>query len=304
MGKFASTMYRLVLSTLNSPYMNNKNNAQGSNNPVSTQEALHGVRLTVVLSCALLQSLGKKVFGKAAADVLGVSVEFMETVISASANSSSDDGSSSGGSGGGGGGGITGTGGGVVVGAGGAAGGGSSNSNSGSGGAVSELLFARAGLLLTKQVLELTEVLADSTAATAATAHVQAAFSHRLMCIVATGLSNEHVCAELLQAVRVMYCFVLFCFVLFCLFVCVVCLFVSFVCVFCLFLLFCFDLFVCYFVVICATFCGLLPFTFKSMLLFCFFLDTEGWNNFCTLLLAKDAQIVAFLGIHHHTKWS
>jgi hypothetical protein len=253
MGKFASTMYRLVLSTLNSPYMNNKNNAQGSNNPVSTQEALHGVRLTVVLSCALLQSLGKKVFGKAAADVLGVSVEFMETVISASANSSSDDGSSSGGSGGGGGGGITGTGGGVVVGAGGAAGGGSSvsisNSNSGSGGAVSELLFARAGLLLTKQVLELTEVLADSTAATAATAHVQAAFSHRLMCIVATGLSNEHVCAELLQAVRVMYCFVLFCFVLFCF----VCLCALFACLFhlCAFFacFFCFVL-ICLFVIL------------------------------------------------------
>jgi hypothetical protein len=64
------------------------------------------------------------------------------------------------------------------------------------------LLFDRAGLALTKQLLELTQVLAESTAASSPTVNEQAATTHRLLCCVAGQLGDDRICAELLQPVR------------------------------------------------------------------------------------------------------
>jgi hypothetical protein len=63
------------------------------------------------------------------------------------------------------------------------------------------LLFDRAGLALTKQLLELTQVLAESTAASSPTVNEQAATTHRLLCCVAGQLGDDRICAELLQPV-------------------------------------------------------------------------------------------------------
>jgi ATP/maltotriose-dependent transcriptional regulator MalT len=64
------------------------------------------------------------------------------------------------------------------------------------------LLFERAGLALSRQLLELAQVLAEATAATSATANEQAATTHRLLCCVAARLSDDRICAELLQPVN------------------------------------------------------------------------------------------------------
>lgn len=63
------------------------------------------------------------------------------------------------------------------------------------------LLFERAGLALSRQLLELAQVLAEATAASSATANEQAAATHRLLCCVAAKLNDDRICAELLQPV-------------------------------------------------------------------------------------------------------
>jgi hypothetical protein len=105
---------------------------------------------------------GKKSFGKAAVEVLNVSVEFAEAVCNSGASE------------------------GEVR--------------------LTPLLFDRAGLALTKQLLELTQVLAESTAASSPTVNEQAATTHRLLCCVAGQLGDDRICAELLQPVRRCVC--------------------------------------------------------------------------------------------------
>ena len=99
--------------------------------------------------------IGKKSFGKAAAEVLNVSVDFAEN-LSTEAQ-------------------------------------------------LSPLLFERTGLALTRQLLELTQVLAESTAASSPSVHEQAATTHRLLCFIAARLNDDRICAELLQPVSTKY---------------------------------------------------------------------------------------------------
>ena len=99
--------------------------------------------------------IGKKSFGKAAAEVLNVSVDFAEN-LSTEAQ-------------------------------------------------LSPLLFERTGLTLTRQLLELTQVLAESTAASSPSVHEQAATTHRLLCFIAARLNDDRICAELLQPVSTKY---------------------------------------------------------------------------------------------------
>ncbi len=70
---------------------------------------------------------------------------------------------------------------------------------------LSNVLFEGSGLVLTRQVLELSRVLAESTAASSSTASSQAMVTHRLLAFVTGGLSDERVCAELLQPVGRLY---------------------------------------------------------------------------------------------------
>lgn len=116
--------------------------------------------------------VGKKTFGKTAADVLNICVEFAENITNSVANSN---------------GGVNAL---------------SPSSSTASSSQLGKVLFDGAGLLLTKQFLILSQTLAESTAATSATANVQAMATFRLLCIIAVGLNNEQICAELLQPVR------------------------------------------------------------------------------------------------------
>eukprot|EP01032_Pedospumella_encystans_P016148 gene16148-18434_t len=93
-------------------------------------------------------SLGKKSFGRAAADVLNIAVDFAESI---------------------------------------------------SGLPGQNRLLTPAGLPLTKQLLDLTQVLAESTAAASPSVNQQASSTYRLLCFIAQGLNDDRVCAELLQ---------------------------------------------------------------------------------------------------------
>jgi hypothetical protein len=144
LGRMASVVYRLLLVT----FSNSSSSAAGAPSYTSVGNL---ARLVVSLSSSLLQSLGKKGFGKGAVEVLGVSVDFAETVAG--------------------------------------------NAQLG------PLLFERGGLALTAQLLELVQVLAESTAASSPTVNEQAATTHRLLCCIAAKLSDDRICAELLQPV-------------------------------------------------------------------------------------------------------
>lgn len=71
-----------------------------------------------------------------------------------------------------------------------------------SGSCLNVMLFESSGLVLTKQFLDLARILAESTAASSATASTQAMITHRMLVFVTSGLSDERICAELLQLVR------------------------------------------------------------------------------------------------------
>ncbi len=129
------------------------NSSSASSSGGSLSGAIQAATIVVSLAGGLLQSLGKKTFGKTASDVLAVCVDFAE------------------------------------------------NAGSGSG-ALAAVLFEGSGLALTKQFLELSRVLAESTAASSSTAGNQAMVTHRLLSFVSSKLGDERICAELLQPVR------------------------------------------------------------------------------------------------------
>ena len=132
---------------------------QASSSASSAGSSIQAATIVISLAGGLLQSLGKKTFGKAASDVLSVCVDFAENVRNTP----------------------------LALG--------------GTTSSLSTLLFDGSGLLLTKQFLELSRVLAESTGASSSTASSQALVTHRLLAFVTTGLSDERVCAELLQPV-------------------------------------------------------------------------------------------------------
>lgn len=120
---------------------------------------------------------GKKSFGKAAADVLTVSVDFAENIAQIAISSRVPVQQQMGVS---------------LVG----------STTTGSETVLSKVLFEQHGLQLLKHVLELAQVLAESSGSSSASANVQAMTTHRLIGFIISGLNDERVCAELLHAVR------------------------------------------------------------------------------------------------------
>eukprot|EP00981_Chlorochromonas_danica_P002163 scaffold428_cov168-Ochromonas_danica.AAC.28 len=129
--------------------------------------------MIVSLSAALLQCLGKKSFGKSASDVLEVSVAFIDSCLAAAGEEKY-----------------------------------SINLSNPSFGTIFAInphnplalaLFDSSGMNFLEQVLELARVLAESTAASSSTVQNQIQSTYRLLAFIIPYLSDERVCAELLQ---------------------------------------------------------------------------------------------------------
>jgi uncharacterized membrane protein YgcG len=237
--KFVTSLFQAVCITLT------EMQRVASGGVSATHGILHSVllgklmfccQLVVSLSCALLQSLGRKTFGKVTADVLGVCVSFAENLQTMSAltgggNSRSRSSSSSSSSGaenrGGGGGssglmnvgGMSGTSLGFIsnnsnsISRNSSGGGGGDGDSSGGSGIDIEairdplrILFEGRGLALSKQFLTLAQVLAASTPAASPNAQIQAGYTHRLLTVLSCRLSDERICSELLQPVSYYLC--------------------------------------------------------------------------------------------------
>jgi hypothetical protein len=147
--------------------------------PVET--AQRSARLSLALTCALLQCLGKKTFSKAAADVFEVSVAFIETCTASQGEAVKEL---------------------PAVSAHQLAGNASLqrifavNPHN----ALPLALFDGQGIRFLLQALELCRVLAESTAASSQSVGSQIQSTYRLVQCVLPFLSDERVCAELLQA--------------------------------------------------------------------------------------------------------
>eukprot|EP01036_Dinobryon_divergens_P024118 gene24118-32535_t len=125
---------------------------------------LYSAKLFVSLACSLLQSLGKKSFGKAASEVLELSVLF------AGNSSSTPD---------------------KDLGVGGAAPSAAGANLTLSSTVQVQLFESEQGCALVRQFLELAQVVAVSTPATSPTAHMQAMITQKLLVYVSSGLSLE-----------------------------------------------------------------------------------------------------------------
>lgn len=204
LDKFVTTLFQVILMAITEQQQQMTQHSgpgPGPNFQVPMGKLLFACQLIVSLSCSLLQSLGRKTFGKVTGDVLNVCVSFAENLQSMAASP------------------------------GGAAAlsrGSSAGASTGSDQAAhreaeqdivdpKKLLFAGRGLALSKQLLTLAQVLAKSTPGASTSAGVYTDLTLRLLTVLSSGMGDEKVCAELLQPVSsttaentILYCTILF----------------------------------------------------------------------------------------------
>jgi hypothetical protein len=149
-------------------------------------------RLCIALTCSVCQCLGKKTFGKTASDLLECSVAFLETCTNSDVSFLKEN---------------------LIPSIAFSSVGLTSSDNQlrrihsiNPNNSLTLLLFDSNGLKFIHQVLELSRILAESTAASGTTVNQQIQSTYRLILAILPYLTDERVCSELLQMVREMTC--------------------------------------------------------------------------------------------------